>query len=612
METKQIKKSATKKITTKTKKEKKPDLSEVTRQALKNGIRKYIPLELIDDNPRNRKYYKQRDLEDFAKVLKTQGQFHEVIVVENNGRYKLVTGHRRTKSSRIAGLPDIYSNIVIVTEAQEKEIMFSENKDRVDPHPLDDAALIASMQEDGHSMQEIALRLVKPLSFIYSRIKLNSLIEPFKEMFVEDKMKIKEALQLAALSADSQQDFFNDNCLDWRENDEFSLDEIDDVLSNYLYDLNRAPFDTSAKKLVEGVGACTKCKYNSASVSVLFPELAEESICGDKGCYNKKCTAHYHLQITAALMNEKPEAVIFTGFLSDDLRSIIKTLPETAGLPTIDYYYISAIQAPDEPQKETYSEFKNGEVEYFDKEGYQQACAEYESDKQEFELMIHSGNVRKGLFVGQKEIKIGYFKMTKQITKSTVPQQTKKEVTEAIKTNTATPEILENYVAQLNEKKIKAAASFNEKVLMNIHKEFTDHLKKPSNFKQLVDADIIATRILIYDWLIHFSNNLQQELNKSFGIANDSNSEQRYGILAQLSEEKTAYLIRKAVEFKSNGKSHANLMGLCLYKLSENWGIKTKEIEAKQQKIQSDQEKSINDQIDELQAQIETLKLKAA
>lgn len=614
MKTKQIRKSTTRaKRPRKTKTVKKAvtsELSQATKEALENGVHKTIDVSLIDDNPKNRKYYKQKDLEGFAEVLKRQGQIHEIVVVETEGnRYKLIVGHRRTKSSRIAGLPTIRANIVKLTEAQEKEIMFSENAHRENPHPLDDAALIASMQEDQMTMEEIALHLVKPLSFVYNRIKLNVLIEPFKEMFIEERMTLKAALQLAALSTDSQEQFFNSECIGWREVEPYTLDDLEDDLSNYLYDLTTAPFDTKAKNLVKGVGACTKCPHNSATVSVLFPELADQAICSHKSCYDDKCTAFYHLQMAAALLNEKPEAVIFTSPFGDDLRAIIKSYPATADLPTVDYYCTNKIFAPEPPKKETYSELNDkGKVKHFDKEGYEQALKEYEADQQEFELMIHKGEVQKGLFVGHKEIALHYFRTTGKA-KSTVPQQTKKQVDEAIKNNTATTKLLEDEIIRMNEKKKRAGERMREKIQMEVHKAVTDFLKTPMTFQQLVDADIIATRVIIYEGL---DGNAQEEVNKAFGIVRDTSYEKRYDILSQLSEQQTAYLIRKALQSKSDSKYPKNLAGYCLYKCADSWGVNTKEIEVKQAKITREEIKETDKRIEDMTARLETMKIKAA
>jgi ParB/RepB/Spo0J family partition protein len=612
MKTKQIKKTAAKrgKLNTNSSKTAKPELSEGTREALEKGIQKSVALELIDFNPQNRKYYKQKNLESFAAVLKKQGQIHEIIVTEiSGGRYKLIVGERRVKSMRIAGFDTIRANIVHVTEAQEKEIMFSENADRENSHPLDDAAWIASMQQDGYSMQEIALRLVRPLAFVYNRVKLNQLIENFREMFVEERLNLKEALQLSALSQQSQEHFFNDHCYSWKEDEYFTLENIDDVLSNYLYDLHNAPFDTKTETLIPEKGACTNCRFNSATAAVLFPEMAEQSICGDSECYGSKCTAHFTIQIMNVLAGQDPKAIIFTSYYADDMKTILKAIPQTADLPTIEYYLVNTVRVPQKPQKETYSEFnEKGGLEFFDEEGYAEAYKEYESDMQDFDLMIHSEEIQKGLFVGQKEISVTYFRKTRQGSRSAIPQQTKKQVDDAIKAETATSKLLEDEIVRMEEKKKSARTLMNEKIQLTIHKDFTTILSKPDSPCMIVDDDIIASTIIIYNQL---DVNTMDEVNRVFGIDRNFELKKSYEILSGLTEQQIAYLIRRALQSQPDSKFPENLAGYCLHKHAEKWGVQTKAIEEKQIQATDEEIKRYDERIEQMKARLETMKIEA-
>ena len=51
---------------------------------------------------------------------------------------------------------------------------------------MHDAQGIGRMRQNGKSVDEIAARLGKPKQFIYSHLKLLSLIEPIREMFISD------------------------------------------------------------------------------------------------------------------------------------------------------------------------------------------------------------------------------------------------------------------------------------------------------------------------------------------------------------------------------------------------------------------------------------------
>ncbi|MEI9808323.1 MAG: hypothetical protein WDO16_10900 [Bacteroidota bacterium] len=52
----------------------------------------------------------------------------------------------------------------------------SENLQREDPHPMHEAGAIGLMQKTGKTIDEIAARLGKSKQFVYTRLKLLSLI----------------------------------------------------------------------------------------------------------------------------------------------------------------------------------------------------------------------------------------------------------------------------------------------------------------------------------------------------------------------------------------------------------------------------------------------------
>jgi ParB family chromosome partitioning protein len=135
------------------------------------------------------------------------------------------------------------------------------------PHPIDEAKGIGQMQQHGKTIDEIAIRLGKSKQFVYSRIKLLSLIESFQEMFYAGSITLQDALQIATLLNASQTEFFKDQCGDWKKNKNFQLYNLGGCLNRYRYDLKHAPFNTKGKKLVPDVGACTTCPSSFARLA---------------------------------------------------------------------------------------------------------------------------------------------------------------------------------------------------------------------------------------------------------------------------------------------------------------------------------------------------------
>jgi ParB family transcriptional regulator, chromosome partitioning protein len=202
------------------------------------------------------------------------------------------------------------------------EIQLCENLQREDPHPMHEAEAIGQMQSAKKTIDEICARLGKSKAFIYGRLKLLSLIEPFQEMFLANKMTIVDALQIATLSAESQQEFFDKQCKNWKQKD-FRLYNLTYNLSVYKYDLSDAPFDIKDKALVPEMSACSRCIYNTATLKTLFPEEANESVCTNKECYHKKCVAHLLNQLQAAFKEDQLQALIFNGSPSETVKQAL-------------------------------------------------------------------------------------------------------------------------------------------------------------------------------------------------------------------------------------------------------------------------------------------------
>ena len=185
--------------------------------------------------------------------------------------------------------------IVSLTDEQVIEIQLSENLQRENPHPLHEAQGIGQMQSTGKTIDEIAARLGKSKQFVYTRLKLLSLINDFQEMVLANVISLQEALQIGTLSGESQTEFFTEHCSKWKKQKDFRLFNLDYYLNHYRYDLKKAPFNTMDKNLVPEAGACTGCPSNSAALKSLFPEMAKQSVCSNKECYNNKARCIFWL-----------------------------------------------------------------------------------------------------------------------------------------------------------------------------------------------------------------------------------------------------------------------------------------------------------------------------
>ena len=104
-----------------------------------------IPLDQIEYNPVNTKIFNMDDIEHLAKTIKEEGYNDPILVFKNqNGRYEILSGHRRYEAMKLLGEKTIPSNILpeIPSETKKDLILLSSNIANRKLAPLDMARAI--------------------------------------------------------------------------------------------------------------------------------------------------------------------------------------------------------------------------------------------------------------------------------------------------------------------------------------------------------------------------------------------------------------------------------------------------------------------------------------
>ncbi len=584
----------------------------VTTALLRDADFANIKTDDIDFSPLNyRKYFSEEALQNFAEELKQHGIISPltVRVVSNSNRYELVAGERRLRAARIAGLQTVPAAIVSLTDEQVIEIQLAENLQRENPHPMHEAQAIGQMQQTGKTIDEIAARLGKSKQFVYTRLKLLSLIESFQEMILADVISLQEALQIAALSPESQTEFFTEHCTKWKKQKNFEIYNLDYYLNRYRYDLKNAPFNTKDKTLVPEAGACVGCPSNSATLKSLFPDMAKQSVCSNKECYNNKCSLHFIAALSNAINTYQPVALLYNNQLTDMAEKIIGLIPGATELPRHNAQEITVIEKPALPDKEDYTDYDTGEP---DEDEFNAAMESYYSELEAYNLHIKSGHYSIAIFLGNKEFSPVYFSMEKPKPSRNGGQTiTAKEVQEAIKTGSATPELLQAEIDRIKQREKRAEELDREKVQLTVHNSFSEFAKKPENNTKLTKADHTGARLIIYQSLDYHN---KQEVNKTLltgkgkkAVKNDKDLFERLG---SLSNSEFAYLIRMAVCCKSDSKYPHQEAGYFLYRMATDAGIPVSTIEQGQTQKREERKAKQEVKIQELKKKMNSLKKK--
>lgn len=562
---------------------KKPKVNGTSVEFPKEGEFKNVSIDQIDISPLNyRKYYSQRDLENFASELEVHDIISPVTLRKMpTGRYELIVGERRFRAAKIAGLKSIPALIKQLSDEQVRECQLAENIQRENPHPMHEALAILSLQADGKSLNVIAQRLGRPKALIFSRLKLATLTISFQEMFLADVITLSDALQIAALSAESQAEFYETQCKGWQDREGFRLYNLSHILSQFRYDLTQASFDPKDKDLLAEAGACSKCSFNSATLKSLFPEMAKQAVCTNKTCYQKKADAQVRISFTRSFNEEIPAGLLFYGDPVQEADWVAAVLPEAAGLPLYNYYEITVMTPPVMPLEKDYRA-EEGEDSTDATAAYEEALEEYKAELEEYNLLVDSGQIQPGLLIWNGKCKpVWFLPEQRQSSTNTTRKVTAKQVQEAIKNKTVTIPMIDAEKLRMQMREERSQAIDKEKIQLNVHQQFQEHILDMTN-NEITPADLLATRLLIYQSLPY---GVQSEVDGLLFPNRERvriDTEELLQLLATLSDEQHIFLVRKALAAKPESKYVSHVTALCLYKLAQSAGVNTNLIEQKQ------------------------------
>jgi ParB family chromosome partitioning protein len=433
-------------------------------KTINNSQPQEIQLKDISISPFNYRYggkpVDEESLKELAESIKTHGVIQSVLLRPLvDGKYELVAGERRFRASKLAGKKSIPATIRELTDEEVKEIQVIENLQREDPHPMAEAIGIQqllSIKTRKSNVEEVAKRIGKSEAYVYQRLKLNSLNENFCEMFFANAINTSQALRIARLDSESQEDFFNSYCKEWK-GENWTLHNFNTRIENYQLDLSDAKFDIKDAKLDKKAGACTKCPHNTAVTTSLFPEDSDEARCTNRPCYENKCRLFTQLQL-AEIFKTNPDlpvavaddTVIEKLFANDD--TLIKG--RTILINEVDFF--EYYRMPEKPKRE---DFDYNDSEEENEAEYQDAVQEYDSEVLQNEHEVAEGNYRMAILLDEDgDSEIIYLDTRKdEPVKTFASSATKsdfkaKDYQEAAKGKTLTVEIIENEKERLLER----------------------------------------------------------------------------------------------------------------------------------------------------------------
>lgn len=265
-----------------------------------------VGLDLITPSLTNpRKNFNPVKLQELADSIKASGVHQPVLLrflpgsrVSDTDRgvvYELVAGERRYRACEMAGLDTIPALIRALDDAQVLEIQIVENLLRDDLTEMEEAEGYRKLMEHTElNADQVAAKIGKSRSYVYSRLRLMDLCQQAREAFRTGTIDASKGLLIARIPDEKLQlkalaEFTRAN----HRGDTISFREAQEwIKANVMLRLADARFQITDFSLVPDAGACTDCPKRTGALPDLFADADSPDICIDPACFHGKETAH--------------------------------------------------------------------------------------------------------------------------------------------------------------------------------------------------------------------------------------------------------------------------------------------------------------------------------
>lgn len=359
-----------------------------------------VALENIQPSSYNpRKHFDEASLYELAESIRQQGVLQPITVrpIADTDRYEIVFGERRYRASVMADMERMPVIISDLTDEAAEEIAITENLQRKDVTPIEEANAYQRLIETGrHTVQTLAVLFGKNENYIRTRLKFTHLIPEIAELLEADELTLSVAAEICRYGKDIQQEVYEKHLQSegtynsWRGLK--AADVAKRIEQNYTTDLRYYYFDKTK---------CATCAHNTNNM-LLFCEGG----CGN--CANRACLA----EMNAAYLKEKALRIMERQpnvLLCRDRVRCNDTVVE--GLTAMGYEvealerYTPFPNSPIEPSIENFSSTERYEEA---RNRYEQLWADYMEQEEEINRKCETGEITVYAKIGQNDISYCY------------------------------------------------------------------------------------------------------------------------------------------------------------------------------------------------------------
>lgn len=194
-----------------------------------------IRVESIEVNPHQpRTVFDEEALRELAESIKTYGLIQPITVRPiANGKYQLISGERRLRACKMAGLQEVPAYVRTIDDLQSIQMALVENIQREDLNALEIALSYQRLIEEcGFSQEEISTKVGKNRSTITNYLRLLKLSRNTQIAVRDNQITMGHARALVILENDKVQEKVLKQVLE----DELSVRQTEALVKKYSGD----------------------------------------------------------------------------------------------------------------------------------------------------------------------------------------------------------------------------------------------------------------------------------------------------------------------------------------------------------------------------------------
>lgn len=218
--------------------------------------------EIEPNKAQPRKYFDKEKLEELASSIREHGLLQPILVRKVNDKYQIISGERRWRACRMAGLVEIPVILKELDDKQALEIGLIENLQREDLNVVEEAEGYRALIDDfGLTQEEISKRVGKSRPAVANAMRILALPQAVLKLVSDGKLSSGHARSLLPLT---------------KFCDEAKIVEIaNDVVEK---DITVRELENLAKRMENNANSSEEksSKKESKAEDIYFKEIAED------------------------------------------------------------------------------------------------------------------------------------------------------------------------------------------------------------------------------------------------------------------------------------------------------------------------------------------------